>query len=202
MGTHTRAADPDPDPATVAGDLVDAIGEGINNAQALIGSPAPPSIPAVPGTEDRDAANGQVSSAPGATLKTLGRDVSDGVAQILTAVGSPLPQPRAVIRDDLGASRRKAARELAATRGQINQTVGAVKSVIGDGRTIVRSAGSDNGANAVTASPARKTPVRDAVTKASSDITKVVTKVSDSMKKALSGGRDDNQGEGNEGAAG
>ena len=33
-------------PATVAGDLVNAIGEGINNAAALIGSPPPLSIPA------------------------------------------------------------------------------------------------------------------------------------------------------------
>ena len=63
-----------------------------------------------------------------------------------------------------------------------------MKSVIGNGRTIVRSAGSDNGSTAATASPARKTPVRDAVKKASSDIKKVVSKVSDSMKTALSGG--------------
>ena len=34
------------DPAKVAADLVNAIGEGINNAAALIGSPAPLSIPA------------------------------------------------------------------------------------------------------------------------------------------------------------
>ena len=34
------------DPATVATDLVNAIGEGINNAAALIGSPPPLSIPA------------------------------------------------------------------------------------------------------------------------------------------------------------
>ena len=76
-----------------------------------------------------------------------------------------------------------------------------MKSVIGDGRTIVRSARSDNGSHAATASPARKTPVRDAVTKASTDITKVVTKVSDSMKQALSGGNDDDTGDGGEGGA-
>jgi hypothetical protein len=35
-------------PATVAADLVNAIGEGINNAAALIGAPAPLSIPAAP----------------------------------------------------------------------------------------------------------------------------------------------------------
>ena len=76
-----------------------------------------------------------------------------------------------------------------------------MKSVIGDGRTIVRSAGSDNGSHAATASPARKTPVRDAVKQASSDITKVVTKVSDSVKQALSGGNDDDTGDGGEGEA-
>ena len=78
-----------------------------------------------------------------------------------------------------------------------------MKSVIGDGRTIVRSAGSDNGSNAATASPARKTPVRDAVKKASSDIKKVVTKVSDSIKHGAERRqrrRDDN-GDGGEGAA-
>ena len=41
------------DPATVAGDLVNAIGEGINNALAIIGSPAPLSIPAPANTADR-----------------------------------------------------------------------------------------------------------------------------------------------------
>ena len=92
---------------------------------------------------------------------------------------------------------------MAATRDQINETIGAVKSVIGDGRASVRSAGSDNGATAATAGPARKTPVRDAVTKAGSDIKKVVGKVSDRMKTALRGGKDDDDhGDGGEGAAG
>ena len=45
-----------------------------------------------------------------------------------------------------------------------------------------------------TASPTRKTPVRDAVKKASSDIKKVVTKASDSIKSAMSGGQDDKNG--------
>jgi hypothetical protein len=47
------------DPATVAADLVNAIGEGINNAAALIGSPPPLSIPAAPSGE---AAQAEVSS--------------------------------------------------------------------------------------------------------------------------------------------
>ena len=40
------------DPAKVAADLVDAIGEGINNALALIGANAP-GIPAAPAGDDR-----------------------------------------------------------------------------------------------------------------------------------------------------
>ncbi len=188
-------------PATVAGDLVNAIGEGITNAAALIGSPPPLSIP-TPVTADQDAAIEQVFSAPGTTIESVGRDVGDGVSRVLTAVRSPLPQPPAVIRDDLQASRRTAGRELAATRDRINQTVGVVKSVIGDGRTIVRSAGTDNGSHPVTTRPPRKTPERNAVKNASSHITKVVSKVSDSMDKALSGGTDDvNHAYGSEGAA-
>ena len=66
----------------------------------------------------------------------------------------------------------------------INNTIGAVKSVIGNGRTIARSAGSDND------SPTRKTPLRDAVTRARADVKKVVTHVSDNIKKALGGARD------------
>ena len=103
-------------PATVAGDLVDAVGEGITNAAALIGAPKPP----------------------------------------------------AVTHDDLAAPRRAVGGELATTRDRLNAAIGTVKSVIGDGRTIVRSARSDNGSPAATASPARKTPVRDAFKNASS----------------------------------
>jgi len=188
------------DPATVTADLVNAIGEGFNNAAALFGLPPPLSIPA-PVTADRDAAIEQVVSAPGTSLKRVSRDVGDGVSQVPTAVGSQLPAPPAVTQDDLQASQRKG-RELAATRDQFIQTIGAVKSVIGNGRTIVRSVSSDNGSNAATAGPARKTPERDAVNKASSDIKKVVTKASDSIRKASSGGKDDdNNGDRGEGGA-
>jgi hypothetical protein len=76
-----------------------------------------------------------------------------------------------------------------------------VKSVVGNGRTIVRSADSSNGSDAATVSPAQKIPVRDAVTKASRDIKKVVTQVSDSLKTALSGGEDENNADGSEGEA-
>ena len=141
---------PSINPATVATDLVDAIGEGVDNAAALVG----------------------------------------------------LPKPPAVTHDDLAAPQRTVGGELAMTRDRLNAAVGTVKSVIGDGRTIVRSARSDNGSPAATASPARKTPVRDAIKNASSDITKVVTKVSDSVKQALGGGTDDDDtGDGGEGGA-
>jgi hypothetical protein len=185
----------------VTADLVNAIGEGINNAAALIGLPPPLSIPTPAATADWDAAMEQNFSGPGTTLQTVSHDVGGGVSRVLTAVGSQLPEPFAATQDDPGASQRKFGRELAATRDQINQTIGAVKSVIGDGRTIVRSDGSDKGPHAATASPARKTPVRDAVTKASNDIKKVVTKVSDSMKKALSSGKHGDVGGGGEAEA-
>jgi hypothetical protein len=120
-------------------------------------------------------------------LQTVSGDVGDGVSRVLTAVGPPLPQPLAITHDDLTAPQRTVGGELATTRDRLNAAIGAVQSVIGDGRTIVRSARSDNGSNPVTASPAQKTPVRDAVKQASSDITKAVNKVSDSMKWALSG---------------
>jgi hypothetical protein len=179
------------DPGKVATDLVNAIGEGINNAAALIGAPAPLSIPALAATEpDQDAAIEQVLSAPG-TPKTISRDVSDDVSQVLAAVGSELPEPPAVTQDGLEASQRKVVREPAATRDEVDETIGAVKSVIGDGRAIVRSAGTTNSYNAVTASPTRKTPVRDVVKNASGDIKKVVTKVSDSVDTAMRGGKDD-----------
>jgi hypothetical protein len=192
------------DPGKVATDLVNAIGEGINNALAIIGLPPLLRIPAPAATEpDQDAAIEQVLSGPGP--KTISRDVSDDVSQVLTAVGSELPEPPAVTQDDLEASQRKVVREPAATRDEVDETIGAMKSVIGNGRAIVRSAGTSNGYNAVTASPARKTPVRDAVKNASGDIKnasgdiknasgdikKVVTKVSDSVDTALRGGKDD-----------
>jgi hypothetical protein len=178
-------------PTSVAADLVDAIGEGTTNAAALIGAPAPLSGPAPAVSADHGAAAQRVGSTPGTMLERVSGDVGEGVSGLLTAVGLPLPKPRAVTHDDLAAPQRTIGREPATTRDRLNTAIGTVKSVIGDGRTIVRSARSDNGSHAATARPARKTPVRDAVKNASSDITKVVTKVSDSVKTALSGGTDD-----------
>ena len=188
-------------PVKVTTDLVNAVGEGVNNALALTGSAPLLSIPAPSTTADGNAAVEQVLSAPGTTLKRVSRDVGQRVSQVLSAVGSQLPAPPAVTRDDLKPSQRKVGRQLAATSDQITQTIGAVKSVIGDRRTIVRSAGSDHGSNAATASPTRKTPVRDAVKKASSDIKKVVTKASDSINSAMNGGTHDKNADGDEGEA-
>ena len=57
------------DPATVAGDLVNAVGEGINNAAALIGAPPLLSSPAPAVTADQDAAMEQDFSGPGTTSR-------------------------------------------------------------------------------------------------------------------------------------
>ena len=82
------------DPVTAAGDLVNAVGEGIDNALALIGSPSPLRFPRRgQDNADRDADVAQVYSAPRTPLKSVIREVGDGVTQVLTAVGSQLPDP-------------------------------------------------------------------------------------------------------------
>jgi len=172
------------------------------DANATTGPAALLSSPALAVTADHGAAVQRVVAEPETILKRVSGDVGDGVSRVLAAAGLPLPKPPEVTHDDLAAPQRKVARELATTRDRINAPIGAVQSVIGDGRTIVRSAHSDNGSDVVTAGPARKTPVRDGVKNASSDIKKVVTKVSDSIKQAPRGGKDDDSdGGGGEGGA-
>jgi hypothetical protein len=119
-------------PAKVTTDLVSAIGEGVDNAKALIGVPAP--------------------------LRTPAEDVE----QVLSA-------------PDTGRA-----------SDHITNAIGAVKSFLGNERTIARSNGSDNDRPSV--SPTRKTPLRDAIASARADLKKVVTQVSDNVKKALGGG--------------
>jgi hypothetical protein len=123
----------------------------------------------------------RVLSAPGAELKRVGRDVGGGVSQVLRAIGSQLPAPSAVTHDNLEASQATVGREPAAARHHITETIRAVKSVIGNGRTIASASDNDN----PTASPTRKTPLRDAVAGSHADVKKIVTKVSDNVKKAL-----------------
>jgi hypothetical protein len=137
-------------PGSVVTDLVDAIGEGVTNAAALVGAPAP-----------------LISPAPAVTAN-----------------------------HDLAAPRLPVGREVAATtRDRLNAAIGTVKSVIGNGRTIVRS-DRYNGSEIGTASPARTTPMRDAIKNVSSDVKKVVTKVSDCIEKALSAGKDEDTKDG------
>jgi hypothetical protein len=145
------------DPAKVTADLVNAIGEGITNAAALIGAPAPLSSPAPAVTADHGVAVQRDVSTPATTLQRVSGDVGEGVSGVLTALGSALPKPPAVTHEDRPAPQRTIAREPATTKDRLNAAIGTAKSVIGDGRTIVRSARSDNGSHATTARPARKT---------------------------------------------
>ncbi len=144
------------DPATVAADLVDAIGEGITNAAALIG---------VSGDAER--------SAP------------------------------AVTHDDLAAPLRTIAREPATTGDRLNAAIGTVKSVIGDGRTIVRSARSDNGS----AYDHRRAGAENAGAGCGQERQHVTSRRSSprfptALRQALSGGADeDDDGDGGEGGA-
>jgi PE-PPE domain len=158
------------DPVTVVGDLVDAIGEGFNNALALFGAPTPPRLPAP--AADSDLAAGPVPS-PSVPL--------DGVSP--DAAGSQPPAPSGLVRDELKALPRKVGRGLAARQARINETVDEKKSLIGDWRSdlsVLRTA--------------RKTPVRDTVKHAGDDIMKDIAKVSDRANKALSGGKHGNHG--------
>ena len=124
------------DPAKVTEDLVNAVGEGINNAAALIGAPPPLSTSAAAATADPDAVVEQVLSSPGTALEEVGRDVGEGVSRVLNAVESQPPAPPAVTHDNLEASQLTVVQELAATRDHINDSIGAVRSLIGNGRTV------------------------------------------------------------------
>jgi PE-PPE domain len=136
---------------------------------------------------------------PVEVVHDLANAVGEGITNAAALIDAP--KPPAVTHDDLTAPQRAVGGEPATTRDRLNAAIGTVKSVIGNGRPIVRSARGDNGSNPATTSPARKTPVRDAIKNASTGITKVVTKVSDRVKQALSGGNDDDTGDGGEGAA-
>jgi PE-PPE domain len=130
------------------------------------------------------------------------RDIGDGVSLVLSEVGSQLPPLFAVKQEDPRAGHRTVDRELTPSRDRVNKTVGAVRSVIGNGRTVVRSAGDARGVHAATVRSARKTPVRDAVKKVGTDIKEVVDKVSDTIKAAMhDSAGDDGTADEDEGAA-
>jgi PE-PPE domain len=74
-------------PVTLVTDLVDAIGEGINNAAALIGSPAPASSTAAQPTAK------QVVSAPETTLSRVSPDGVAATTQPTFVAGQPLATP-------------------------------------------------------------------------------------------------------------
>jgi hypothetical protein len=120
------------EPAKLATDLVDAIGEGIDNAGALV-KPAP-------------------------SLKLTAASTNTGVDEDVQSV------------------------EL-----QTNESVGAVQSVV-DGGNTVKSSDRSNNSTPFKAGHARPTPLRDAVKTLSSDVKKVVDKVSDNIKKAMTAG--------------
>jgi hypothetical protein len=189
------------DPVKVAADLVNAIGEGVNNALALTGTPVPISAPAPAMTADADSAVEQVDSVSEATVERVSNDEGERVSQVLTAVGSPLPEPPAVTEDDPYARQGKVEHQLPAIMHQIVATSGVMESSIGNGRATVKSTGGDNGSPTSPATPARKMPVRDTLKDANSHVKEVATKVSDSIKNAFSRSKDDDKKRGDEDAA-
>ncbi|WP_142386812.1 hypothetical protein [Mycobacterium hubeiense] len=141
--------------------------------------PAPLSVP-----EEQDIAKDegidQIQSRPGAILDNMRHDGRGNLTKALPAA----------THDALQSGQRKVRQKLADSRDLVNETIGAVKSAIGNGRTEVRSAAGQD-STVTTANPARKTPVRDAVNKAAGDITKAVTKASEGVKRALGGDKSD-----------
>lgn len=191
------------DPATVAADLVDAIGEGINNALSIAGlsPPARTDLTDVPlrtkgqltegldtgPTEQPNQPAGQPSGTSDAPIGQAGRDVGAGISQVLTTVESRLPAAPTPHRETVAQRQRQVADPPAAARHQINDTIAAVRSVIGDGRNTVVAAGRAGGAGATLSTPSHKTPVRDAVHKVPNDVKKVVTTISERVTHALNG---------------
>jgi hypothetical protein len=123
------------EPAKLATDLVDAVGEGIDNAGALV--------------------------KPGPSFK-------------LTA-----PSTNRDVNEDVQTA------EL-----QTNESVeGAVQPVV-DGGNTVKSSDRSNNSTPFKAGHARPTPLRDAVKTLSSGVKRVVDKVSDNIKKAMTASKD------------
>ena len=119
-------------PAKLTTDLVDAIGQGVDNARALFEPPA--------------------ASNMAAASRNTGVDEDVQEAEL-----------------------------------QTNESVGAVQPVI-DGRTTVKFSDGSSTSTLFKAGHARPTPLRDAVKTLSSGVKKVVDKVSDNIKKAMTAG--------------
>jgi PE-PPE domain len=220
-GTYTRTLDKFGEPtlfgtptltreqmALVPGDLIAALGAGFGDEMTDVLLRTKRQLTEalkVEMTDEQDEAVEQSLSAPGNTIKNVSHDLGNSVSQVLTAVESELPEAPAVTQDDLEEGQRKVGRQLADTRDQLNETVSKVQSVIGDGRNTVTTANTSHGGeNGATPSTTRKTPVKDALQKANSDIKKTVTRVRNQVKKAFGGDKDSDgsgNGDGGEGGA-
>jgi ElaB/YqjD/DUF883 family membrane-anchored ribosome-binding protein len=192
--------------ALVPGDLIAALGAGFGDEMTDVLLRTKGQLTEalkVEMTDEQDEAVERSLSAPGTAIKNVSHDLGNGVSQVLTTVESELPEAPAVTQDDLEEGQRKVGRQLADTRDQINETVTKVQSVIGNGRNTVTTANtSDGGVNGATPSTTRKTPVKDALQKANSDIKKTVTSVRNQVKKAFGGDKDsDGSGNGDGGKA-
>jgi hypothetical protein len=204
FGTQTLTRDQQ---VLMAGDLVAALGAGVGDelTDALLRTKDQLTKTFnVDLTDPQDTALEQALAAPGTTIKTVSRNVGDDVSQVLASVESHLPETPAVTQADLADAQQAIGEQLANTRDQINDTVTKANETVtkvNDTVTKVESAIAKEGTKITTAissaggkhraapSATRKTPVKDAVKKATSDIKKAVTKVSDNVKKALGGGK-------------
>jgi hypothetical protein len=197
FGTQTLTRDQQ---VLMAGDLVAALGAGVGDelTDALLRTKDQLTKTFnVDLTDPQDTALEQALAAPGTTIKTVSRNVGDDVSQVLASVESHLPETPAVTQADLADAQQAIGEQLANTRDQINDTVTKVNDTVTkvesaiakEGTKITTAISSAGGKHRAAPSATRKTPVKDAVKKATSDIKKAVTKVSDNVKKALGGGK-------------
>jgi hypothetical protein len=199
FGTQTLTRDQQ---VLMAGDLVAALGAGVGGelTDALLRTKDQLTKTFnVDLTDPQDTALEEALAAPGTTIKTVSRDVGDDVSQVLASVASRVPETPAVTQADLAATQQAIGEQLANTRDQINETVTKVNATVTkvesaiakEGTKITTAISSAGGKHRAAPSATRKTPVKDAVKRATSDIKKAVTKVSDNVKKALGGGKAD-----------
>ena len=180
--------------ASSGGDVGAAIQNGaIRIQKSVFGDPDAPDAHVDPYDSESPTAPSIAQLGAVGSVTTSVQQAANDVSHVLNTSGSGQRGT------DLAARQRTVGPVLSATSHRINDTIGAVKSAIGNGRTVVRSASSANGSTAAIPSPARKTPVRDAVSEARE---KVVTRVSDSINRALGGGKGDDNHNADEGEGG